>query len=294
MKILYIGCVKSSERFLKSILDNTNAEVVGIVTKVESNYNSDFVPLNEVAVQHGIDWINYKDHNQLIKWIQLKNPDIIYCFGWSYLLPKEVFTYPKLGALGYHPTLLPKNRGRHPIIWTIVLGLKETGSTFFYLTDTPDAGDIVSQEVIELEEFETATSLYDKLLNIGEKQVVQITNNLMYGKALRIAQDETKATYWRKRSKKDGVIDWRMDAKSIIRLINALSHPYVGAHFEYGDSDIIIWKAEIVDNLCNDRNIEPGKIVEANNNSFIVKTSDYLLNITDFEGKFIPKVGDYL
>lgn len=294
MKILYIGCVESSKVFLKSVLDNTKAEVVGIVTKVVSNYNADHVPLNQIAEEYGIDWIDYENPQQLIKWIKLKQPDIIYCFGWSHLLPKEVYTYPKFGAIGYHPTLLPKNRGRHPIIWTIVLGLKETGSTFFYLSEIPDSGDIINQQIVNVEENETASSLYNKLLKVGQKQVIQVTEDLMNQKVKRIKQDESQATYWRKRSKKDGLIDWRMSAKSILRLINGLSKPYVGAHFVFNDSEIIVWQAEILSDIEVEDNIEPGKIIDVDNNSFTIKTGDSYLKVTNYEGDFEPKIGDYL
>lgn len=293
MKILFIGCVKSSERFLQAIYHKTTAEIIGVVTKIESNYNTDHVALDNFCEKKDIEWLNYKNNEQLLNWVRQKKPDIIYCFGWSYLLPKEIYSIPPLGAIGYHPTLLPKNRGRHPIIWTLVLGLKETGSTFFYLTDIPDAGDILSQKRIVLEDTEDANSLYEKLLTVGEQQVVEMTNNIMSQTITPITQDEQQATYWRKRSKIDGEIDWRMNARTILQLIRALTKPYVGAHFQYKNMDITIWRAKILESQ-DVENIEPGKIVVVNDNSFIVKTADKLLQILEYEGDFIPKEGEYL
>ncbi|MCS1383978.1 formyl transferase [Lysinibacillus sphaericus] len=295
MKILFIGCVKSSERFLQAIYHKTTAELIGVVTKIESKYNADHVALDDFCDKKNIDWLNYENNEQLLNWVKQKNPDIIYCFGWSYLLPKEIYSLPPLGAIGYHPTLLPKNRGRHPIIWTLVLGLKETGSTFFYLTDIPDAGDILSQKRIVLEDSEDANSLYEKLLTVGEQQVVDMTNNIMSQTITPITQDEQQATYWRKRSKIDGEIDWRMNAKTILQLIKALTKPYVGAHFQYNNMDITIWRAKVLESHDMD-NIEPGKIVNVNvnDNSFMVKTADKLLQILEYEGDFIPKEGEYL
>ena len=59
-------------------------------------------------------------------------PDIIFCFGWSRLIKEELLKIPKKGVVGYHPAMLPKNRGRHPLIWALALGIKTTGSTFFH------------------------------------------------------------------------------------------------------------------------------------------------------------------
>lgn len=293
MKILFVGCVKSSERFLKAIYYKTNAEIIGVVTKTQSNFNADHVSLHNFCKKNNIDWLDYENNGQLLGWVRLKKPDIIYCFGWSHLLPNEIYSMPPLGTVGYHPTLLPKNRGRHPIIWTLVLGLKETGSTFFYLTDTPDAGDILNQRKITVEGSDNANTLYEKLLIAGEQQAIQMTNDIMGGKLTPIKQDEKHASYWRKRTKEDGKIDWRMNAKTILNLINALTKPYIGAHFEYNQIDIIVWKAEIVE--CKGfENIEPGKIVDADSETFTVKTADKLLRILEFQGDFIPEIGEYL
>lgn len=66
----------------------------------------------------------------MMNFISSLNPDIIYCFGWSKLLSPEIFCLAPKGVIGFHPTKLPHNRGRHPIIWSLVLGLEETASTF--------------------------------------------------------------------------------------------------------------------------------------------------------------------
>ena len=65
------------------------------------------------------------------KWLKNKRPDLIICLGWSHIIEPKVLKIPKYGIIGYHPSDLPRNKGRHPIIWPLVLGLKETASTFF-------------------------------------------------------------------------------------------------------------------------------------------------------------------
>ncbi|MFF2752170.1 methionyl-tRNA formyltransferase [Psychrobacillus sp. NPDC058041] len=295
MKIIFIGCVQSSEYFLKAVYRNTEAKIAGIVTKTQSNFNADHVSLEKFAIKHGIDWLDYKDNNTLLSWIHEKSPDVIYCFGWSHLLPREVYSIAKKGAVGYHPALLPQNRGRHPIIWALALGLKETGSTFFYLSDRADSGDILNQKVVSISESDDAGKLYQKLLKIGEKQVIQLTDDLINNRIIPIPQVERKANYWRKRSKKDGEIDWRMGSQNILQLVKALTKPYVGAHFVYQDHEYKVWSAkEVLLDDWNYKNIEPGKILAVSSDSFIVKTGDGLIEITECELKDIPKIGDYI
>ena len=55
-----------------------------------------------------------------------------------------------MGVVGYHPAKLPQNRGRHPIIWSLALGLKHSASTFFFIQNGVDNGDIISQHPFEI------------------------------------------------------------------------------------------------------------------------------------------------
>ena len=60
--------------------------------------------------------------------------------------PKESLGFVHLEVIGFHLAAMPANRGRHPIIWALVLGLQETASTFFFMDEGADSGDIISQE----------------------------------------------------------------------------------------------------------------------------------------------------
>ena len=101
-------------------------------------------------------------------------PDAIYCFGWSHLLSQEVLRAAPLGCVGYHPALLPWNRGRHPIIWALALGLSQTGSTFFLMDEGADTGDILSQRTVPIEDEDDAGTLYEKLKAVACNQTEEI------------------------------------------------------------------------------------------------------------------------
>ena len=205
------------------------------------------------------------------------NPDIIYWFGWSQLIKNNILSIPKHGVIGFHPADLPKNRGRHPIIWALVLGLEYTASTFFSMNEGADNGDIISKERVEISHKDDANTLYNKIINIAEKQVKTFTEQFITGGIKRAHQNEKEATYWRKRKKEDGIIDWRMSSESIYNLIRALTKPYVGASFYYKNNEIKVWKSEVIQNVDINKylNVEYGKVVRVfKNNEFIVKTGD--------------------
>jgi methionyl-tRNA formyltransferase len=296
MKVVFIGCVEFSKLLLEEILASHTVEVVGIVTKEMSSVNSDFYNLHEVAGTENISkfYFNTKQPaSEMTAWIKSKSPDIIFCFGWSHLIPMEVISCAPHGVIGYHPAELPKNRGRHPIIWALVLGLLETASTFFMIDEGADSGDIVSQKIVKIEAVDDAQSLYYKLNELAKVQIKSICNDLLNNNLKRVKQDHSLANYWRKRSAKDGLIDWRMSSIAIHNLIKGLTKPYPGAEFSFNEEKIKIWKAKI-SLETNDLNFEPGKICKVENGIFTVKTGDGLLDVLEYEGPFTPNYGDYL
>ena len=237
-KILFIGTVEFSYRALSALIEN-KFDIVGVLTKSESKFNSDYYDLTPLSKANNIPiFYRTKDNqDEIISFINSKNPDIIYCFGWSHILPKNILSIPKHGVIGFHPAELPNNRGRHPIIWALFLGLKQTASTFFVMDEGADTGDIISQEKIKIIE-DNAFSLYNKIINVALKQIVSFSLELETKGAFldKIKQDKTEGNSWRKRTKNDGKIDFRMTSRAILNLVNALSRPYVGAHLEFQEN----------------------------------------------------------
>jgi methionyl-tRNA formyltransferase len=293
-KILFIGTVEFSYKALSTLIEN-KFEIVGILSKKESNFNSDYYDLTPLAEDNNIPIIyRTKDNkDEIISFIKSLNPDIIYCFGWSHILTKSILSIPKYGVIGFHPAELPNNRGRHPIIWALFLGLKQTASTFFIMDEGADTGDIISQEKIKIID-DNAFTLYNKIINVALKQIVSFTIELETKEVFlnKIKQDKTQGNSWRKRTKQDGKIDFRMTSNAILNLVNALSSPYVGAHVEFQNQDVKIWNVR--DEKSNLSNFEPGKVLEIIGNDIIVKTYDGSIRILDHEFKITPTKGEYL
>jgi len=293
MKIVFIGTVDFSYHTLRSLI-SAEAEIAGVITKKQSKFNSDFKDLSQLCIKHDIDYKYVKNinHEKNIEWIASKKPDVIFCLGWSQILSPEVLKIPRHGVIGYHPAKLPNNRGRHPLIWALVLGLSETASTFFIMDEGADTGDIVSQKQILISEDDNAKSLYDKIIKVGCGQAVEILKKLKEGKLVRSPQDKRFGNYWRKRNEDDGRIDWRMSAKNINNLIKGLTRPYIGAHFLFKGLQVTVWESEVIKN--DELNIEPGKILSSLPMGFIVKCGDHSILIKSHEPQINLLEGDYL
>lgn len=296
MNIVFIGCVQFSHATLQHVLTQNGVRVVGVITKKKSVQNADFQSLETLASEAGIPCF-FDDQNSqdaMGEWLEHINPDVIYCFGWSSLLKNKILNIPALGIIGYHPAALPKNRGRHPIIWALALGLGETGSTFFFMDEGADSGDILNQRIVPIAAADDAASLYRKLTSVALEQITEFTSQLVAGTYQRIKQDHTSANYWRKRSKIDGIIDWRMSAKSIHNLVRALTRPYPGASCLYDAKEVRIWKTRIVDACDPVVNIEAGKVLEVNQSAITVKCGDGILEILEHNFSKLPCQGEYL
>ena len=293
MRVLFIGAVEFSLHALQKLIE-LEVNLVGVCTKNSSDFNSDFADLSPTCLSSSIPFLNVEDINssKSVKWITNLNPDVIFCFGWSSLIKKEVLNIASIGVVGYHPTKLPKNRGRHPLIWALALGLKKSASTFFFIDDKADTGDILSQVDFEILYQDDAQTIYNKVTNIALSQIEDFIPKLEQGKYLRVKQDEFCSNSWRLRSETDGLIDFRMSSRAIYNLTRALTKPYVGAHIKFRGKNTTIWKVKEVN--FTDENIEPGSVLIVTEKTFIVKSSDGAIEILVHDLKIMPKVGEYL
>ncbi len=201
-KIVYIGSVKFSEYCLEVLLNmEGDFEIVGIVTS-NKNRNDDFCQLTYEDIP---TYVTYSLNIDNCYWfIKSLKPDFIFCFGWSEIIKKRILDI--CPVLGYHPTLLPIGRGRHPIIWTIVKRVRASGSTFFFMDEGVDSGDILSQVRFGVSHLETAKRLYLYLESIAEMQLHDFMPKLIDGSYTTAPQDHSKATYYRKRER--GKDEW--------------------------------------------------------------------------------------
>ena len=153
MNIIFIGGVKFSRDLLESILENNwSISSVFSYDNSKKKFYSDFASFEEITTRFNVkhfkvDNINDKKNIEIIKEIK---PDLILVMGWSQLLKNDILKIPKLGVIGSHPTELPKYRGRAPIPWSILKGLKESALTFFYIDEGTDDGDIIDQRKFKI------------------------------------------------------------------------------------------------------------------------------------------------
>lgn len=292
-RVILIGAVRFSERLVR-VLHEGPLELAGVCTN-SRGFGSDALDLRALATEIGVDVLDTEDINAAgsTTWIQARAPDLIVCAGWSRLLREEVLKIAPLGVLGYHPARLPRNRGRHPIIWTLVLGLPEAGSTFFIMNEGADSGPIVNQRSIPVRQRETADSLYNRLNDLAAEQLREIAEEIdRTGSFARHPQDHSQATHWRKRTARDGHVDWRMSAIVIDRLVRALSPPYPCAEFFINGSPVRILESNLATGPLD---IEPGRVLGVDGAHATIMTGDGAVRVRcDRELQGLLSEGDAL
>ena len=150
----------------------------------------------------GVPVIETEDVNspQTVAAVREAAPDAIFVVGWSQLIRGELLEVAPQGMFGMHPTLLPRHRGRAAIPWTILSGVARTGVTLFEIVDpSADSGPIVGRREVEVAPDETATTLYDKLLEAHVELIREHVPQIAAGTAPREPQDVKRASAWPKR-----------------------------------------------------------------------------------------------
>jgi len=286
MRIMFIGAVDFSQHCLQEVLDN-GGQVVAVLNP-EPSYarsNSDYKDLSPLAVKYGIPLYRFRKIGDPETVAQIRSlcPDVIFVFGFSQLIPKEVLNIPLRGCIGTHPALLPRNRGRHPLIWALAEGLTESGLTFFYLDHGADSGDILWQKPFSITLNDTAATLYVKIKNLAADAIREFLPLLETGAAPRQPQDHSLATYWRKRTEADGEINWSIPSMKVYNLIRALTRPYPGAHSFLREHRLVIWKGRLHQIAESDRHGAPGEVFQKTPEGFMVMCKEGAIEILEWE-----------
>ncbi|MFJ5477635.1 bifunctional UDP-4-amino-4-deoxy-L-arabinose formyltransferase/UDP-glucuronic acid oxidase ArnA [Pectobacterium carotovorum] len=185
-------------------------------------------------------------------------PDVIFSFYYRTLLSDDILQLPSFGAFNLHGSLLPHYRGRAPVNWVLVNGETQTGVTLHKMVSRADAGDIVAQSVVAIDEEDTALTLHGKCRTAAAALLAQQLPLIRSREITLTRQDESRASYFGRRTAADGLIDWHKSAREINNLIRAVTEPYPGAFTFLGERKVTIWRARVVKDKSGG---EPGAII---------------------------------
>lgn len=294
MRVVFMGTPDFSVPALERIA--SEHEVVAVVTQKDKpkgrGQSVSYTPVKESALKLNIPVLqpDKVKEGSFVEELRTLNPDVIVVIAFGQILSKEILDMPKYGCVNVHASLLPKYRGAAPIQWAVIDGEEKSGVCTMKMDEGLDTGDIIDVEEVELDSKETGGSLFDKLATLGGELILKTLQNLEFGNAQFVKQDDSKSTYAKKMTKDLGHIDFTKDAESIERLIRGLN-PWPSA-FTYLDGKVMkIWDADVVDESG-----EPGTVTSEDKDSFVIATGDKALKVNELqlEGKKRIKASDFL
>jgi methionyl-tRNA formyltransferase len=236
----------------------------------------------ELAARHGVP-VHTDDVEAATAKVGAIQPAVIYSFSYRHLIPESVLGLAPLGAFNLHPSLLPAYRGRAPVNWMLVNGEREAGVTLHHMIARADAGDIVGQRAVAIDDSDNALTLYRKLVPLGVELIDELHPKIVAGTAPRRMMDISKGSYFGRRKPEDGRIDWRWPARRIFNLVRAVTHPYPGAFCFVSGRKLLVWEAKI--GAENGRDGEPGRVAR--------ETPDGALEIAAGEGSVIVRIAQF-
>lgn len=284
-KTVFIGSVISSKVALQTLLANEiRVDLVCSLDEEASANVSDYYPIHEIAIGNNIPFVKFRRVNseEVLDSIRAVSPDFIFVIGLSQIVSEELLNLAREYVIGFHPTPLPKHRGRAAIPWQILLGVRESKVSLFRMDQDMDSGDIICQYPYEISDRDYAADVCDKVCEAMRKALELSLPGIYSGTVQLRPQNHEEATYLLVRRPEDGYIDWSCSGKEIETLIRAVSKPYPGAFSYYKGSKVVFWRTRLEENT---RYIGlPGQIAWINSDCEIaIVTKDSMLVVTDYE-----------
>ncbi|WP_033829270.1 methionyl-tRNA formyltransferase [Bacillus andreraoultii] len=275
-KIVFMGTPDFSVPILQQIIKD-GYDVIGVVTQPDRPVGRKRIitppPIKVEAEKHGIPIFQpekLRSENAIQEILNL-NPDLIITAAYGQILPKELLDAPKHGCINVHASLLPELRGGAPIHYAIIEGKRQTGITIMYMVEKLDAGDILTQTVVPIDEKDTVGTLHDKLSIAGAKLLSNTLPRLIEGEITPIKQNDEDATFASNIKRDQEKIDWNNRGEDIYNQIRGLN-PWPVAHTTLDGRTLKVWWGEkIVDKSTKDK---PGTIISIEKDGFIVSTGD--------------------
>jgi methionyl-tRNA formyltransferase len=233
LKVVFFGTPDFARASLEAIHTSAH-EVVGVVTVADKasgrGQKVHQSPVKTYAVEHDLPLFQPEKlrNEEFLSQIQSLNADIFVVVAFR-MMPKVLFSMPRLGTFNLHASLLPDYRGAAPINYAVINGETKSGVTTFFINEKIDEGNILLQAETEISPEDNAGTLHDRLMEIGAKLVVETLDGLAEGKLTEIPQNQKenpKTAY--KIFKEDTKIDWEKEVEVIHNFIRGMS-PYPAA-----------------------------------------------------------------
>lgn len=298
MRIVFMGTPDFAVPCLEALV-NHGYEVAAVVTQPDRpkgrNRELSSSPVKVAAIRLGIPVLQPEKIRAEEALVQLESlgPDLLITAAYGQILPKRLLELPKMGCINVHASLLPRWRGGAPIHRSIIEGDDASGVTVMRMVQALDAGAMLSQVVVPIEEHDTVGSLHDKLAAAGSELLIETLPFILDGSIADIPQDEQDVTYAPNLTREDEKIDWSKGAKTIFNQVRGLN-PWPVAYTTFHGQVFKIWLTQVLQETGREQ--VPGTVIRRDNEQLWVQTGEGIIRITEIQpaGKKRMAISEFL
>ena len=207
--IIFFGTEDFSAVSLQKLIDE-GFEIAGIITKPDSRKGRgqkfQAPKVKQIGKKFNIPVLQPQKMAEITDFVKKFEKPVGVLVSFGRIIPQEIINLFTPAIVNVHPSLLPKYRGSSPIESAILNGDEKTGVSLMKLSKEMDAGDVYSQEEIELSKTETASDLYKTCGEIGAKMLVRDLPKIISGEIKGLKQDDSQAEYCQLLKKSDALL----------------------------------------------------------------------------------------
>jgi len=298
MRIVFAATPGFSVPCLQALLEAPDMDVVGVVSQPDRKSGRGMrltpSPVKKAALDVGIDVItpeSLRNNDEALVWLQTKKADFLVVVAFGMILPKQWLDAVAIAPINVHASLLPRWRGAAPIERALLAGDDETGVCIMHMEEGLDTGGIYTCQTLPITDTTTGSDLWFALAPMGAELLLETLPKIFDGLAC-APQNAQGMTYAKKLQNDERIIDWRMNASAIDRVVRCFS-PKPGARTLADGKWLKVIAGEI---LANTAHKAEGEIFSVKEGLDVVCGDGGVYRITELqpEGKKAMQAADYL
>ena len=247
MRVIVMGQQAFGKDALERILEAGVDEVVAVYCEPDRE-GKPVDPIKELALERGLEVrqpAHFEDDSTVAALAALEADLMVMAFV-NVFVPEAARDAPAKGSICFHPSLLPLHRGPSAVNWPIIMGSERSGFCWFYPTDGLDEGDVLLAREVAIEPDDTVIDLYfKKIYPAAVDSVLEVCDLFRDGDPPRQAQDESRATYERRCTRRHARIDWCRPVGQVYDLIRG-TNPSPGAWTTHAGAELGVFDARRV------------------------------------------------
>ena len=291
MKIGYFADGPWSHKALSKILQDDSLQVSFVCAR----HDKPDQELKRRTEERGLDFFTHAKINsrEFLDRMKGYRCDLFVSMSFNQIFCSELINLPPLRTINCHAGKLPYYRGRNVLNWVLINDECEFGITIHYVDDGIDTGDIILQRCYPITDMDDYASLLQRAYDGCSNNLYEVIKMVQRGGLVAVPQKHIHPTgfYCVARKAGDELIVWNQKSREIFNFVRAICRPGPEARTFLGDEEIKINRVEFIPEAPTYKGIV-GAVIGVEPGSFLVKTLDSLIRVTEWSGSVKPRIGD--